>query len=127
MKGVGKENTLSDEQLYINFLHSDNEALDELLVRHKEGLTWFLYGIVKNLEDAEDLMMDTFALLITKRVNFRNDSSFKTWLYGIGRNLSKKHIRKKAYANEGDMKRIKDDLLYPAVLEAKTNYSFLIW
>lgn len=90
----------TDEQLYSRFLHGENDALDELLIRHKDGLIWFLYGIVKDLEDAEDLMMDTFALLISKKVNFKNNSTFKTWLYGIGRNLSKKHIRKKAYANE---------------------------
>lgn len=90
----------TDEQLYSRFIHGESDALDELLIRHKDGLTWFLYGIVKNVEDAEDLMMDTFALLITKKVNFKNNSSFKTWLYGIGRNLAKKHVRKSHYANE---------------------------
>lgn len=92
-------NSVSDEQLYNDFLHGDNEALDELLVRYKDGLTWFLYGIVRNMEDAEDLMMDTFALLITKRLNFRNDSTFKTWLYGVGRNLARKHLRKSHCVN----------------------------
>ena len=55
-------NSVSDEQLYIDFLHGNNEALDELLVRYKEGLTWFLYGIVKNLEDAEDLALLIFVM-----------------------------------------------------------------
>ena len=93
----------TDEQLYSRFIHGETEALDELLLRHKDGLTWFLYGIVKNMEDAEDLMMDTFALLITKRLNFKNDSSFKTWLYGVGRNLARKHLRKNHYLNEKEL------------------------
>lgn len=84
----------TDEELYFEYLHGDNNALDELLVRHKNGIIWFVYGFVKNMEDAEDLMMDTFALLISKKVRFRNDSSFKTWLYGIGRNLTRNYLRK---------------------------------
>lgn len=85
---------VTDEELYSRYLQGDNEAIDELLVRHKEGLTWFLYGVIHNKDDAEDLMMDTFALLLAKRVKFRNNSSFKTWLYGIGRNLANNFARK---------------------------------
>jgi len=36
----------TDEQMYSRFIHGETEALDELLLRHKDGLTWFLYGIV---------------------------------------------------------------------------------
>lgn len=85
---------LTDEQLYSRYLLGENEAVDELLLRHKEGLTWFIYEFVHSYDDAEDLMMDTFALLLFKRVRFRGDSSFKTWLYGIGRNLSLNYLRK---------------------------------
>ena len=101
----------TDEQLYSRFIHGETEALDELLLRHKDGLTWFLYGIVKNMEDAEDLMMDTFALLITKKLNFKNDSSFKTWLYGIGRNLARKHARKSHYDNEQVLNALPDSYM----------------
>lgn len=90
----------TDEQLYFRYLQGENEALDELLIRHKDRLIWFLYGIVKNMDDAEDLMMDTFALLITKKLKFAQNSSFKTWLYGIGRNLARKHVRKKNISTE---------------------------
>lgn len=84
----------TDEQLYHRYLLGENEAIDELLIRHKEGLTWFLYEVVHNFEDAEDLMMDTFALLLSKRVSFRQESTFKTWLYGIGRKLANNYVRK---------------------------------
>lgn len=86
---------LNDEELYSRYLDGDNDAIDELLVRHKEGLIWFLFGVVHNMDDAEDLMMDTFALLLTKHLKFKNNSSFKTWLYSIGRNLASNYIRKK--------------------------------
>ncbi len=84
----------TDEELYHKYLLGDVEVIDDLLIRHKEGLTWFLYGVVHNMEDAEDLMMDTFALLLAKRVKFHQKSSFKTWLYGIGRMLARNYLRK---------------------------------
>ena len=36
----------------------------------------------------------TFAELMIKRPKFSGKSSFKTWLYAIGRNLTAKHLRK---------------------------------
>lgn len=38
-------------------------------------------------------MQDTFIKLATKKPVFRGKSSFKTWLYAIGRNIAKNHIR----------------------------------
>ena len=39
------------------------DALGILFEKHKDGLILFLYGIVGDSEDAEELMMDTFAVL----------------------------------------------------------------
>lgn len=100
----------TDEKLYNIYLRGDNEALDELLIRHRDGLVWFLYGIVRDEHDAEDIMMDTFALLITKQPKFRNNSTFKTWLYSIGRNLARKHVRKRDFTEK------KEQLIIPEIV-----------
>lgn len=86
---------MSDEQLYDRYLNGEIEVLDELLIRHKENLIHFLMGYVHDLDDAEDLMMDTFALLLAKKMHFRGESSFRTWLFGIGRNLARAYVRRK--------------------------------
>lgn len=88
---------LEDESLYERYLGGDDSALDELLVRYRDALTLFLYSIVKNEADAEDLMMDTFALLLVKKPGFGKRSSFRTWLFGIGHNLARNHNRKKKF------------------------------
>lgn len=93
---------MTDEELYNLFCEGQTDALDELLVRHKSGLTLFLYSLVGNMEDAEDLMMDAFATLLSKRVRFLGKSSFKSWLYGIGRNLARNQLRKKKDVPFGD-------------------------
>lgn len=86
----------TDEQLYNSFLQNkNNEDLRELLERHRNNLTLFLFGIVHDMEDAEELMLDSFAVLVSGSPGFLGKSSFKTWLFSVGRNLALKHLRKK--------------------------------
>ena len=57
---------MSDEALYARYLkQGDNDALRCLLERHREGLTLFLFGFVRNAQDAEELMLDAFAEVAT--------------------------------------------------------------
>lgn len=93
---------MTDEELYTSFTQGCNDALDELLVRYKNDLTLFLYALVGNMDDAEDLMMDSFALVLSKRGGFLGKSSFKSWLYGIGRNLARNHLRRNKAILPGD-------------------------
>ena len=48
------------------------------------------------IQTAEELTEDTFVLLGTKKPKFREKSSFKTWLYAIGRNIAIDHLRRTA-------------------------------
>lgn len=66
-----------------------------LLERHRESLLLFLLGYVGNEEDAEELMMDTYAVVASGTSTFSGRSSFKTWLFGIARNQAKMFLRKK--------------------------------
>ena len=86
----------TDEQLYSRFLaENDKEAFGELMERYGSGLTLFLRGYVDTMEDAEDLMMDSFVVIVTKRSWTARGSSFKTWLFAIGRKLALRHNKKK--------------------------------
>lgn len=55
----------------------------------------FIMGYVGNEEDAEELMMDAFAVIVSGTSVFSGRSSFKTWLFGIARNQAKMFLRKK--------------------------------
>ena len=85
----------TDEILYCRYLESrKNEDLKVLLERHREGLTLFLFGIVHNMEDAEELMLDAFAEAAVRTRWKKEGASFKTWLFGVGRNLAFAFLRK---------------------------------
>ncbi len=71
---------------YRRFLDGDEAGLNEIVEMYGDNLMYFINGIVKNIEMAEDLMEDTFMELLIHKHNFRGESSFKTYLFKIGRN-----------------------------------------
>ena len=93
----------SDETLYRMYLSEGNDLLScssvlakrELLLRHREGLTLFLFGYVRNMDDAEDLMLDAFATAASRNSGWQGLSSFRTWLFGIGRHLAMRELRRR--------------------------------
>ena len=88
------------ESSYSRFLSGDKYALDELIRDYKDGLIFYLYSIVGDLQKAEDFAIDTFIKLYTDRPAFRGKSVFKTWLYTIGRNIACDDMRKKRKITE---------------------------
>ena len=55
-----------DGLLYTSFLtNNDSKALEALFNKYRDGLILFIYGFVQNIDEAEELMMDTFAVLVS--------------------------------------------------------------
>ena len=80
---------------YRRFLNGDESGLTDVVRLYGDGLLLFLYQIVGNIHEAEDLTEETFAKLCLKRPKYRGEASFKTWLYAIARNLALDLLRKK--------------------------------
>lgn len=74
--------------------NGDETGLVEIIRDYKDGLIFFLYGIVNDLYLAEELAEDTFVLLGTKKPRDNQKGSFKTWLYTIGRHVAIDYLRK---------------------------------
>ncbi|MBD5142988.1 MAG: sigma-70 family RNA polymerase sigma factor [Ruminococcus sp.] len=81
------------ESSYRRFLAGDNEGLHEIICTYRAGLILYLNSFVQNVHTAEELTEDTFLELMIKRPKFLGKSSFKTWLYAIGRNIMAKYLR----------------------------------
>ena len=85
--------TESDELIYRRFLSERNEDdFRILLERHKDSMVLFLYSFVHNMEDAEELMLDAYAQTAAGAV-FSGKSSFKTWLFSIGKKMALMRLR----------------------------------
>ena len=88
----------TDEECYRRFLRERSEDdLRILFERYRESLYLFLLGCVRNPEDAEELMMDAFAVVASGTAAFSGRSSFKTWLFSIARNRAGTFLRKRRF------------------------------
>jgi len=81
---------------YQSFLNGDKDSMSEIIREFKDGLSLYINSMVRNICEAEELMEETFVELIVKRPKYSGKSSFKTWLYAIGRNITYDYLKKKS-------------------------------
>ena len=81
---------------YRRFLNGDDDGIVQIIKDYKDGLMLYINSFVQNIHLAEDLTEDTFVKLIAGRPRFSGKSTFKTWLYSIGRNVALDHLRRNA-------------------------------
>jgi len=99
-------------ELYRCFLESESKSLSDLegLVRlYRADLTRLIAGYVGNMDDAKDLMMDSFVKLGLSGAVFDNSTALKSYLFTIGKNLALNRWK----CNERDRRMLKpiEDLL----------------
>ena len=72
------------------------EAFSKLVALYKERLYWHVRNMVKNHEDANDVLQNTFIKIFRYINNFKGDSKLYSWMYRIATNESITFINKKA-------------------------------
>ncbi len=80
----------------------DQEAFRQLFERHNRRAYALALGVVKNPDDALDVVQDAFIKAHRYLPKFEGTSSFYTWLYRIVMNLGIDHLRKKKRAKQVD-------------------------
>lgn len=81
-------------ECYRRFLKGDENGLNEIVEMYGDNLIFFINGYVKDISIAEDIMEDVFMELIVHKHHFREESSFKTYLFKIGRNKALNVVKK---------------------------------
>ncbi len=81
---------------YRRFLSGDERGFDDILKEYHDSLIFFIHGIVKQYETAEDLAADTFMELLVHKHRYGFKSSFKTYLFSIARHKAIDYVRKNA-------------------------------
>jgi len=83
-----------DEILFSRFKRGDQQAFDLLIKRYQGPIFALIIKSVRNHAQAEDLFQDVFFKVIEKRDQFRENVSFRAWLYTITRNTCIDRARK---------------------------------
>ena len=87
--------TDADEVLVSLAQSGDTLAFDQLVVRYSPRLYGMIYHMTSNKEDANDLTQDVFAKAYRSLNRFRGRSSFYTWIYAIGTNMTLNFLKKR--------------------------------
>jgi len=74
----------------------DREAFRSLVERYQHKVTALATGMLRNRDDALDVVQDTFTKAYQSLDRFKGESSFYTWLYRITLNLCIDHQRRTA-------------------------------
>ena len=83
-----------DESLYRQYLSGDDEGLNALMKKYGDPLTLYIDGYLHDVHEAEELMLDVFAYLFTKKPRIR-DGGFKAYLYKAARHMALRHKSKR--------------------------------
>ena len=76
-------------------IDGDFDAFDQIMLLYRERLYGVIYNMTFNREDAADLTQESFVKAFRSLSKFKRKSSFFTWLYRIGVNLTLTHLKRK--------------------------------
>lgn len=80
--------SLNDEVLISRCQKGDPESMGLLISRYQDRLYNTILKICANPDDAAELTQETFVKVIENITRFRGRSSFYTWLFRVGVNLT---------------------------------------
>jgi RNA polymerase sigma-70 factor (ECF subfamily) len=92
--GVGMK-TENQNQNGLGSVNDAQQNFVELIEANRQKLYGMIYNMVRNHQDTEDLLQDTYSKASKGFHSFKGDSSFSTWISKIAYNTTINFIRKR--------------------------------
>ena len=83
----------TDSELVALAREGDKHAFGQLIERYTQMVKYIVVGKVANEEIARELVQETFLHAYLSLNHLRDDSRFKSWLYGIALNVCRSYLR----------------------------------
>jgi RNA polymerase sigma-70 factor (ECF subfamily) len=74
-------------------LHPNSAEISALIEKYSSLLLRVGYSYLKNIQDVEDMVQDTFIKVIQKNITFDNEEHEKAWLIRVTINHCKNHLK----------------------------------
>lgn len=87
------------------------EAFRELIAQYKERLYWHIRNIVKNHDDTDDILQNTFLKIFRNIDKFKGESKLYSWMYRIATNESITFLNKKSRRLQITSEELQDQIL----------------
>ena len=107
----------TDHQLIEQFRNGSPEAMEKIVERYEESIFNFGLRMCGQVQDAEDIMQETFLNALRSLHNFREETKLKNWLFRIAANACLRKRRKKKFELERELSH--ESLMPGAGSEAK--------
>ena len=72
---------ITDETIYQQYLRGETNAADLLVEKYADMLIFYINGYIKDIHEAEDLMIEAFSQIFAKERPITGEGSFKAYLY----------------------------------------------
>ena len=84
----------TEKELYQEFLNGNKSSFEELVIKNKDKLIYFLQNYLKNIDISEDIAQDVFVYILIHKTNYDFKYSFRTYLYTIGKSKAINYIKR---------------------------------
>ena len=115
-----------DEELYKQYLCGNEAGLEALMKKYGDPLTLYIDGYLHDVHEAEDLMIEVFSYLFTKKPRIR-DGGLKAYLYKAARHMAlRRKSRRRLFFSLDDLNEEPDaQTLVEEVVRTKERDQFL--
>lgn len=88
--------TITEAELVRSYINGNEQALAQLIKRHRHKIFGFIISKIQDRDLAEDVFQDTFIKVINtlKRGKYNEEGKFLPWVMRIAHNLVIDHFRK---------------------------------
>lgn len=93
----------TDAKLIEAYIQGDTRSLDELITRHIKSVYSFVFRLVHQSGEAQDITQEVFVKMWKKLLQYNTQYNFKTWLFTIARNTTIDHLRKQKMISFSDL------------------------
>jgi RNA polymerase sigma-70 factor, ECF subfamily len=102
-QSVDHGSVATDKSLLAAIAAGEEDALGELMRRHRSGVSSVVRRILSCPADAEEVVQDVFVRVWNHAVRFRGDAKVMTWIHSIARNTALSRARHHRGAPPGDI------------------------
>lgn len=95
----------------------DSRAFESLVVKHQRGIYHLAMRMMRNHQDADEVVQETFIKAYSNLESFSEEFKFYTWLYRIAMNTSLTMLKQRHRSNQSLDTMIEEDHFQPAVDE----------
>ena len=89
----GEMNRIGDDELVERYRNGDVEAFDTLVERYGKPLYNFIFKMLGNRTESEDVLQEVFLRVIRNAGRYKMKGRFKSWIFTIANRLAISELR----------------------------------